>query len=56
MLCRNGGYIILGTLIERLTGVTYYDYVSAHITGPAGMSDTRHYPMMTHALAALDVK
>ncbi len=43
MLYSNGGYIILGKLIERLTGTTYYDYVRAHITGPAGMSDTRHY-------------
>jgi D-alanyl-D-alanine carboxypeptidase len=42
-LYSNGGYIILGKLIEQLSGQTYYDYVLAHITGPAGMRDTRHY-------------
>lgn len=42
-LYSNGGYIILGKLIERLSGQSYYDYVLANITGPAGMSHTRHY-------------
>lgn len=42
-LYSNGGYIILGKLIERLTGTSYYDYVLANITGPLGMNDTRHY-------------
>ena len=39
----NGGYIILGKVIERLTGQSYYDYVLASITGPLGMTSTRHY-------------
>jgi D-alanyl-D-alanine carboxypeptidase len=39
----NGGYIILGKLIERLSGQSYYDYVLANITGPLGMKDTRHF-------------
>lgn len=39
----NGGYIVLGKLIERLSGRTYYDYVLEHVARPAGMSDTRHY-------------
>jgi D-alanyl-D-alanine carboxypeptidase len=39
----NGGYIILGKLIERLSGQSYYDYVLAHIAGPLGMKDTRHF-------------
>jgi CubicO group peptidase (beta-lactamase class C family) len=39
----NGGYIILGKLIERITGQSYYDYVLANITGPLAMQDTRHY-------------
>ena len=43
MLYSNGGYIILGKLIERLTGMSYYDYVIRHITGPAEMSATQHY-------------
>jgi D-alanyl-D-alanine carboxypeptidase len=40
----NGGYIILGKLIERLSGQSYYDYVLANITGPLRMKDTRHFP------------
>lgn len=43
MFYSNGGYIILGKLIEELSGQSYYDYVLANITGPAGMRDTRHY-------------
>jgi D-alanyl-D-alanine carboxypeptidase len=39
----NGGYILLGKLIEVLTGKTYYDYVRERVTGPSGMADTRHY-------------
>jgi D-alanyl-D-alanine carboxypeptidase len=42
-LYSNGGYIILGKLIERLAGKSYYDYVLERITGPARMSNTRHY-------------
>lgn len=43
MLYSNGGYVVLGKLIEKLSGQSYYDYVLANITGPAGMRDTRHY-------------
>lgn len=43
MFYSNGGYIILGKLIEKLSGQDYYDYVVANITGPTGMRDTRHY-------------
>jgi D-alanyl-D-alanine carboxypeptidase len=43
MLYSNGGYIILGKLIERLSGKSYYDYVIENITGPLGMTGTRHY-------------
>ncbi len=34
----NGGYIVLGLIIERVTGTSYYSYVAAHIFGPAGMT------------------
>jgi CubicO group peptidase (beta-lactamase class C family) len=43
MFYSNGGYIILGKLIEVLSGISYYDFVLANITGPAAMKDTRHY-------------
>jgi D-alanyl-D-alanine carboxypeptidase len=39
----NGGYIILGKLIERLSGRSYYDYVLENITGRLGMTGTKHY-------------
>jgi CubicO group peptidase (beta-lactamase class C family) len=39
----NGGYIVLGALIEQLTGQSYYDYVREHIYKPAGMLNTDAY-------------
>jgi CubicO group peptidase (beta-lactamase class C family) len=36
----NGGYVVLGAVIEKITGGSYYDYVREHITKPAGMEDT----------------
>jgi len=36
----NAGYIVLGLLIERLSGRSYYDYVRDHIFVPAGMTRT----------------
>jgi CubicO group peptidase (beta-lactamase class C family) len=34
----NGGYIVLGLIIECASGVGYYDYVRQHVFAPAGMS------------------
>jgi CubicO group peptidase (beta-lactamase class C family) len=39
----NAGYIVLGLLIERLSGESYYDYVRRHIYEPAGMTRTGHW-------------
>lgn len=36
----NAGYIVLGLIIERLSGVSYYDYVRSHIFEQAGMTRT----------------
>jgi len=36
----NGGYIVLGAIIEKVTGQTYYDYVRERIFKPAGMTNT----------------
>lgn len=36
----NAGYVVLGLLIERLSGTSYYDYVRRHIFEPAGMTRT----------------
>lgn len=41
----NGGYIVLGAIVEKLSGQTYYDYVREHIYTPAGMHDTDSYPI-----------
>jgi CubicO group peptidase (beta-lactamase class C family) len=39
----NAGYLVLGLLVERLSGESYYDYVRKHIYAPAGMTRTAHY-------------
>jgi len=36
----NAGYVVLGLLIERLSGENYYEYVRRHIYEPAGMTHT----------------
>ncbi len=36
----NAGYIVLGLLVEHLSGEDYYDYVRRHIFEPAGMTRT----------------
>jgi CubicO group peptidase (beta-lactamase class C family) len=34
----NYGMLLLGVVIQRVTGQTYYDYVADHVDGPAGMA------------------
>ena len=41
----NAGYVVLGMLVERLSGEDYYDYVERHIYQPAGMTATAHTPL-----------
>jgi CubicO group peptidase (beta-lactamase class C family) len=38
----NGGYIVLGLIIEKVSGQTYFDYVREHIYKIAGMENTAH--------------
>lgn len=40
----NAGYIVLGLVIEHVSGESYYDYVRQHIFEPAGMQDTGNEP------------
>jgi D-alanyl-D-alanine carboxypeptidase len=40
----NYGFILLGVVIEKVTGHSYYDYVHAHIYRPAGMTRTGSLP------------
>jgi D-alanyl-D-alanine carboxypeptidase len=39
----NGGYIVLGAIIEAVSGMDYYHYVREHIFEPAGMAQTASY-------------
>jgi CubicO group peptidase (beta-lactamase class C family) len=34
------GFMLLGLLIEKISGQTYFDYVRQHIFAPAGMADS----------------
>lgn len=40
----NYGFVLLGAIIEAVSGQSYYDYVDAHIFAPAGMRDTGSLP------------
>jgi CubicO group peptidase (beta-lactamase class C family) len=49
----NSGFIVLGAIIEAVTGQNYYDWVRAHVLAPAGMTHTGWYaldqmPNMAH--------
>jgi CubicO group peptidase (beta-lactamase class C family) len=50
----NGGYIVLGAIIEKVSGQDYYDYVREHIFKVAGMNNTDWYEadVMTANLAS----
>lgn len=40
----NYGFVLLGAVIERVTGMSYYDYVEQKVYRPAGMKDTGSLP------------
>lgn len=40
----NAGFIVLGLIIEKLSGQNYYDYVQRHIYDVAGMKSSGSYP------------
>ncbi|MCX6134029.1 MAG: serine hydrolase [Ignavibacteriales bacterium] len=39
----NGGYVVLGAIIEKVSGTDYYSFVRENIFIPAGMSNTDSY-------------
>jgi CubicO group peptidase (beta-lactamase class C family) len=39
----NGGYVVLGAIIERVSGTDYYTYVREHVFKPCGMHATDSY-------------
>lgn len=49
----NTGMLVLGKVIEVVSGQSYYDYVRENITGPAGMINTDCYELdkVNHNLA-----
>jgi CubicO group peptidase (beta-lactamase class C family) len=40
----NYGFVLLGAIVERVSGQSYYDYVQKHIYEPAGMTATGSLP------------
>ncbi len=36
----NGGYIVLGLIVERASGIDYFEYVRQHVYAPAGMNSS----------------
>src|SRR4030095_10641297 len=41
----NAGFVVLGLIIERVSGKNYYDYIRENIYQPAGMSGTDSYSL-----------
>ena len=39
----NAGYVVLGKIIEEVSGMDYYEYVKKNIYEPADMLDTNHF-------------
>ena len=39
----NAGFVVLGAIIERVSGQSYHDYVREYVYKPAGMADTDSY-------------
>jgi CubicO group peptidase (beta-lactamase class C family) len=44
----NAGYVVLGLIVERVSGESYYDYVREHVYGPSGMQDSDSYDRDAH--------
>jgi D-alanyl-D-alanine carboxypeptidase len=43
----NYGFVLLGRIVEVVSGEDYYDYVNRHVFAPAGMHDTASLPEET---------
>ncbi|HEV2801235.1 MAG TPA: serine hydrolase domain-containing protein [Pyrinomonadaceae bacterium] len=41
----NAGFVVLGAIVERVSGQSYFDYVREHIYRPAGMTDSDSYEL-----------
>ena len=41
----NEGYVVLGAIIEKLSGLTWDDYMKRHVFAPAGMQDLKSWAL-----------
>jgi D-alanyl-D-alanine carboxypeptidase len=41
----NAGFVVLGAVIEKVSGENYFDYIREHIYKPAGMTDTDSFEL-----------
>jgi D-alanyl-D-alanine carboxypeptidase len=39
----NAGYVVLGMVVEKVSGMEFHDYLRANVFGPAGMANTGPY-------------
>jgi CubicO group peptidase (beta-lactamase class C family) len=44
----NSGYVVLGAIVEAVSGQDFYQYIRDHIFRPAGMQDTGYYTREEH--------
>jgi len=49
----NSGFMVLGLIVERVSGQNYYDYVAEHIFKPAGMTGLRDSMIPTETILRL---
>jgi CubicO group peptidase (beta-lactamase class C family) len=54
-LYNNSNYMVLGAIIEKVTGVPYAQYMMEHIFKPAGMAHTAVYSKATYDKIPVDV-
>jgi CubicO group peptidase (beta-lactamase class C family) len=54
----NSGYVVLGRLIEVVTGMTFEQAMTTRLLAPLGLTDTLFFPgdMVTHSLAVGHVR
>ncbi|MFC0106593.1 serine hydrolase domain-containing protein [Kibdelosporangium aridum] len=50
----NDGYWVLGAVVAKVSGLSFFDYVRAHVFRPAGMTRTDYYTK-PQVLAAKDI-
>ncbi|MDF2433910.1 MAG: hypothetical protein JWP44_3541 [Mucilaginibacter sp.] len=54
-LYNNSNFMVLGSIIEKVTGQSYADFMMAHIFKPAGMAHTAVYSKAVYSKIPVDV-